>query len=121
MTWTYRNGDGTAVIRNGEAVRTVKVLLNRQKDESDRLAIFSRYGADSGYHAGDELEEVFSYGLVAETVDGALNRAFSDFNRGSPTFVGDEKYPQRSVSVGDVFEVDGVRYAVANVGFTEVA
>ena len=94
----------------------VKILLNRQKDEDGRLAIFSRLRSDGAYEPGDELECVYEYEVEGE-LNAALERVFSDFNRGSPTFVGDEAYPQRSLSVGDVVQVDGLLYAVAPVGF----
>lgn len=89
-----------------------RVYLNREKDEDDRLAIFSRLRSEGAYVAGDELEHVFTYGH-----DEGLERVFSDFNRGSPTFVGDESYPQRSLSVGDIVTMDGVGFICAPAGF----
>lgn len=95
----------------------VKVLLNRQKDEEGRLAIFTRLRGEDAYQASDELEAVYEHDVEPSSVEAALNDAWSDFNRGSPTFVGDDAYPQRSLSVGDVVEVDGQRFAVAPSGF----
>lgn len=103
----------------------VRVFLNREKDEDGRLAIFSRSRAEGAYKKGDKLERVYEYdvGLWSEADTNAaavLDRVWSDFNRGSGTFVGDDAYPERSLSAGDVVEVAGVRYSVESVGFKEV-
>ena len=98
----------------------VKVFLNRAED------LFSRFGGgETTYQDGDELEHVLTLNVdVSEVqVDGGaavLNRAYAMTNRGSDTFVGDEVYPQRSLSVGDVLEVLGSRFAVAGFGFTRL-
>jgi hypothetical protein len=98
----------------------VRVFLNREKDADGRLAIFSRIGGEA-YRKGDKLERVYDYDFVGDfDRDRVLGRVYSDFNRGSPTFVGDDAYPERSLSAGDVVEVDGVRFAVERVGFKEV-
>ena len=94
-------------------MKRVTVLLNRQKDEDDRLAIFSRMRG-SAYREGDELEAVYTYYLDGDEI---LERVFSDFNRGSPSFIGDEEYPQRSLSVGDVVEIEDFRWICESVGW----
>lgn len=94
----------------------VTVFLNKEETPDGRLAIFDRF--PGAYHEGDALEAVYSYTVAAGgSVEAVLERAFSDFNRGSPTFVGSAHYRHRSVSVGDVIEVDGARYSVASEGF----
>jgi hypothetical protein len=94
----------------------VKVLLNRQEDASGRPAIFTRFG-ESAYAVGDKLEAVYETEIEALSPTDALNRVFAMFNRGSGLFVGDIVYPQRSLSVGDVVEVDGIRYSCENIGW----
>ena len=98
----------------------LRVLLNRQEDAAGRLAIFSRFGG-SAYAVGDKLEAVYETTVEADSVEDALNRSFGMFNRGSGSFVGDEAYPQRSLSAGDVVEVDGVRYSCERFGWKERA
>lgn len=98
----------------------VTVFLNREEDDEGRLAIFARFRDEVTYQAGDKLESVFSYEVSAEDRPEALARVWSDFNRGSPTFVGDEAYPQRSLSMGDVVEVDGKRFSPVMAGWKEV-
>jgi hypothetical protein len=93
------------------------VFLNRQEDEDGRLAIFSRLRTEGAYQEGDELEAVFTRTVAGETEQDALNTVYAWLNRGSGTFVGDEAYPQRSLSVGDVVVLDGERYSVESVGF----
>lgn len=99
----------------------ITVFLNRQEDEDGRLAIFSRMRDEDAYQPGDYLEDVWS-GYVTEMPDeDVLELVFEMFNRGAPRFVGDEEYPQRSLSVGDVIEVDETdRYAVERVGFKKI-
>lgn len=91
--------------------------LNRQEDEEGRLAIFSRFRTEGAYQEGDELEAVFTRTVAGETPEHALETVYAWLNRGSGTFVGDEAYPQRSLSVGDVVTLDGERYSVESVGF----
>lgn len=98
----------------------VVVHLNREQDSEGRLAIFSRMRDEETYVEGDALEQVASTWVVAESVDATLEKVFAMFNRGSGLFVGDEVYPQRSLSTGDVVEVDGVRYACQSVGWAAV-
>lgn len=104
----------------------VRVFLNRETDEDGRTAIFCRFGAGEGvYREGDALELVYEYDDAdadAELARGVtvdvLNRAFAKFNRGSDTFVGNDEYPERSLSAGDVIEVGGALvYSVEGVGF----
>lgn len=95
----------------------VKVFLNRQEDEDGRLAIFARFGQGGTYREGDELEHVATVRADADDIAGALNKTYAMTNRGSDTFLGDVMYPQRSLSVGDVLEVAGLRYSVEGVGF----
>lgn len=96
------------------------VFLNRQEDTDGRLAIFSRLRTEDAYQPGDELEEVFSSFLFEEEDENTLELLFSKFNRGAPDFVGDDLYPERSLSVGDVVEVNGVRYACESAGWREI-
>lgn len=98
-------------------MKRVTVLLNRQEDEDERLAIFSRARSESAYQEGDKLEAVYTYEVEEDDEGRVLSQVFSDFNRGSPTFVGDEAYPQRSLSVGDVVEVEGFRWICESVGW----
>lgn len=98
-----------------------EVFLNRQEDEEGRLAIFSRLRSEDAYQDGDALELVLTTTVAADSKDGALNTVFALTNRGSGSFVGDEAYPQRSLSVGDVVALDGERFAVAGVGFKALA
>ena len=93
------------------------VFLNRQEDEEGRLAIFSRLRTEGAYQEGDELEAVFTRAVAGESKEDALETVFAWLNRGSGTFVGDEAYPQRSLSVGDVVALDGERFVVAVAGF----
>jgi hypothetical protein len=95
----------------------VIAYLNREKDDCDRLAIFTRL-REEAYQEGDELEAVYS-DYYDGGYDEILDRVWSDLNRGSPTFVGDERYPQRSLSVGDVVEFpeSHLRFIVKAVGF----
>lgn len=93
----------------------VKVLLNRQ-EEDGRLAIFSRFGYESKYREGDDLEHVATLAVDGESASEILNKSYAMTNRGSGSFVGD-LYEARSVSAGDVFEVLGLRFAVESVGF----
>ena len=111
----------------------VKVYLNREQDEKGRSIMGSRFGEDR-YQAGDHLEEVYSY----ETFDVPHTSAAGDYlyapqtprtelevvyallNRGSGTFVGDFFYHERSLDVGDIVEIDGVRYSCEPVGWKEV-
>ena len=95
----------------------VNVFLNRQEDDEGRLAIFARFGQGGTYREGDELEQVVTVTVEADSVSDALNQTYAMTNRGSDTFLGDEAYPQRSLSVGDVLEVAGLRYSVEGVGF----
>lgn len=95
----------------------INVFLNRQETPEGRLAIFSRLHHFDVYRDDDKLELVYSYELDEPSTDHALNRVFSDFNRGSSTFVGDSKYPHRSLSAGDVVEVNGDRFYVNHIGF----
>lgn len=97
----------------------VTVLLNREEDEQGRLAIFSRFRDEEAYQEGDALESVFEFETEVEA-EGVLDYAFALFNRGSGIFIGDEKYPQRSLSVGDLLEIDGERYVCASVGWRKV-
>lgn len=98
-----------------------KILLNRQEDEDGRPAIFTRFRSEDTYQPDDELEEVFTGQLYAEDPEHTLDTLFAKFNRGSGTFVGDDLYPQRSLSAGDVVEVGGARYACENVGWKKLA
>lgn len=102
-----------------------KVLLNRQTDEDGRLAIFTRFRSEDSYQPGDELEEVFVGQLYAEASEHLLDVLFEKFNRGAPGFIGDDLYPQRSLSKGDVVEIsDGLqtkRFACQSIGWKEVA
>ena len=100
----------------------VQIRLNRQEDEDGRLAIFSRLpqrDADASvYEEGDTLETVWDgYVPTGETTRDTLNSVWPLFNRGAPGFIGDDEYPQRSLSVGDVVVVDGARFAVGSFGF----
>lgn len=99
----------------------VKVFLNRAED------LFSRFGGgQTTYQEGDELEHVITLDVdisdvTSDDLGGAvLNKAYAMTNRGSGTFVGDEAYAQRSLSVGDVLEVLGSRFAVAGIGFVRL-
>lgn len=95
---------------------TVSVFLNRQKDEQGRLVAWSRFG-DRKYQDGDDLEHVLDLDVG---MDDPLNETFRRLNRGSGEFVGDDVYPQRSLSIGDVLEVLGTRWSVESVGFERV-
>jgi len=98
----------------------VKVFLNRAED------LFSRFGGgESTYQADDELEHVVTLNVDVSDVTGdranaVLNRAYAMTNRGSGVFVGDDVYAERSLSVGDVLEVLGTRFAVAGIGFVRL-
>jgi hypothetical protein len=98
----------------------VKVFLNRAED------LFSRFGGgETTYQSDDELEHVATLSVEVEVVTGdlgnaVLNRAYAMTNRGSGVFVGDDVYAQRSLSVGDVLEVLGSRFAVAGSGFVRL-
>lgn len=94
------------------------LYLNREEDEEGRLAIFSRFGEDR-YQAGDVLERVWSGPVIAEDHIEGLEFIFAMFNRGSGSFVGDDVYPHRSLSVGDVVEIDGERYSCEPVGWKQ--
>lgn len=103
----------------------VEVLLNRTEDEDGRLAIFSRLGDEPKYQSGDALEQVWSGTVtVDEPNEDVLNLTYVTyemFNRGAPRFVGDDAYPQRSLSIGDVIRLDECdRYVVENVGFKKL-
>lgn len=101
--------------------RHINVLLNREEDENGRLAIFTRFRDEDSYQEGDRLESVWAGHVEADSDEDALNLVFEMFNRGAPRFVGDEAYPQRSLSVGDCVEVTGVRYACQSVGWKKLA
>jgi hypothetical protein len=96
----------------------VKILLNRE-ELNGRLAIFARFGADAGYQLGDKLAHVASFETDLTDTDSVLALAFEMFNRGAPKFVGDYMYPERSLSVGDVVEIDGTRFACQPVGWKQ--
>jgi hypothetical protein len=98
-----------------------EVFLNREEDEDGRLAIFSRLRSESAYQEGDALELVLTTTVAGDSKDEVLNKVFALTNRGSGTFVGDEAYPQRSLSVGDVVALDGERWSVEGVGFKKLA
>lgn len=89
------------------------IYLNREKDAEGRLVAWN---PGVGYVEGHELEKVYE-GVVSEADLGLI---FAMFNRGSGRFVGDERYPQRSLSVGDVVELGGTRYACDPVGWKEL-
>lgn len=95
----------------------VKILLNREEIDG-RLAIFTRFGTEPKYRAGDALEEVASF--TTDRGEGVLDLAFEMFNRGAPKFVGDYIYPHRSLSVGDVIQIGGCRWSVETVGFMPI-
>lgn len=102
----------------------VEILLNRQEDEDGRLAIFSRFRGEDAYQDGDTLEQVWSGRVEVDEASGedVLALAFEMFNRGAPRFVGDDAYPQRSLSVGDVVRLDETdRYACQSVGWKRLA
>jgi hypothetical protein len=99
----------------------VEVFLNRQEDDEGRLAIFSRFRGEDTYQEGDALELVLTTTVSGDSKEEVLNKTFALTNRGSGTFIGDDAYPQRSLSVGDVVALDGERYTVANVGFKALA
>ena len=88
----------------------VEVFLNRQEDDEGRLAIFSRFRDEAPYQEGDALELVLTTTVSVYSKEEVLNKTWALTNRGSPTFIGDEAYPQRSLSVGDVVALDGERY-----------
>ena len=99
----------------------VTIKLNRQEDESGRLAIFTRFHDEDAYQDGDTLEQVWDgYVPTGETVRDTLNAVWPKFNRGAPGFIGDDEYPQRSLSVGDVVVVDGQSFYVDHFGFKEI-
>lgn len=99
----------------------VKIWLNREEDEQGRPVIFTRFGYDQPkYREGDELEHVLTLEVEGETASSILNQAYVMTNRGSGQFVGDDRYPQRSLSVGDVVEVLGLRWFVEPVGFKQI-
>lgn len=95
----------------------VKILLNREEKDG-RLAIFDRFGNEPRYVFGDLLEEVASFDT--DKGEGILDLAYEMFNRGAPKFVGDYMYPHRSLSAGDVIEIDGSRWSVESVGFAPI-
>lgn len=95
----------------------VKILLNRE-ESNGRLAIFDRFGSESRYQWGDLLEEVASFDT--DRGEGVLDLAWEMFNRGAPKFVGDYMYPHRSLSAGDVIEIDGSRWSVETMGFAPI-
>jgi hypothetical protein len=95
----------------------VEVWLNRQEDGDGHLAIFTRRPSEDAYRVGDELELVLSTTVEAGSPDEALELVFAMTNRGSGIFIGDEQYPQRSLSVGDLVVLDGQRFSVERVGF----
>jgi hypothetical protein len=99
----------------------VEVFLNRQEDDEGRLAIFTRFRGEDAYQEGDALELVLTTTVSGDSKEEVLNKTFALTNRGSGTFIGDEAYPQRSLSVGDVVALDGERFAVAWVGFSALA
>lgn len=87
-----------------------KVFLNEEVDEDGRFVGFW------GYKPEHKLELVWDG--VEKDID--LETIWAMFNRGSGTFVGDTRYPKRSLSVGDVVELDGTRYAVEGVGWKQI-
>lgn len=93
-----------------------KVYLNRQEDEDGRLAIFGRFGKNR-YQDGDDLERVWEGAVIADDEHVALEQVFAMFNRGSGSFVGDDVYEHRSLSAGDVVEIDGQRFSCEAVGW----
>jgi hypothetical protein len=99
------------------------ILLNRTEDEEGRLAIFTRFRSEDTYQPDDTLEYVFSGWIVIEpgNEEHILDLLFERFNRGAPGFIGDERYPQRSLSAGDVVEVNGRRFACQRIGWIEIA
>jgi hypothetical protein len=93
---------------------TYKIKLNRQMDEDGRIAIFSRF--PPGYAIGDALDIVGEGEIEIPAAD-ALDYLWEIFNRGAPGFVGDDVWPHRSLSVGDVIEIDDRVYAIEPLGF----
>jgi hypothetical protein len=99
----------------------VEVFLNRQEDEDGRLAIFTRFRDESAYQEGDKLELVLTTTVAGDSKDDVLNKVFALTNRGSGMFIGDDAYPERSLSVGDVVALDRERFSVESVGFKALA
>lgn len=100
-------------------IRHIHILLNREETPEGRLAIFDRFGEDR-YQEGDLLESVWAGHIEAETDDDALALAFEMFNAGAPGFIGSTEYPHRSLSVGDVVEVSGIRYSCEPIGWNRI-
>lgn len=99
----------------------VKIWLNREEDEQGRPAVFTRFGhGESKYREGDHLEHVITLQVEGDDAYAILNHAYAMTNRGSGEFVGDDVYPQRSLSVGDVVEILGLRWSVEGVGFQQL-
>lgn len=101
----------------------VEVLLNRTEDEDGRLAIFSRMHIEDRYQSDDVLDQVWS-GVIAveEPRESILETVFEMFNRGAPGFIGDDAYPQRSLSVGDCIRIDECDlWACESVGWKKVS
>lgn len=91
----------------------VTIKLNVTEDEDGRLAIFSRFRTEEAYQDGDTLQTAFT----GEIENGGIENIYAIFNRGSGCFIGNDKYPYRSLSVGDVVIYDGVAHSVESVGF----
>lgn len=100
----------------------IEILLNETEDATGRKAIFTRFGDEDRYQEGDDLKSVWSGEVFTEETEDVLELAFEMFNRGAPRFIGDEKYPHRSLSVGDCVRVDEVDlYVCEPAGWKKVA
>lgn len=96
----------------------IEILLNETEDATGRKAIFTRFGKEDRYQEGDDLKSVWSGEVFTEETEDVLEVVFAMFNRGSGSFIGDVKYPHRSLSVGDCVRVDEVDlYSCESVGW----
>lgn len=113
---------------------TVRAFLNdltggarRYKETDEERERYEKYRAGvrperipycDGYAEGDPLIEsrLSPLEVEAEDVYGALEEVFYEMNKDTRA---NGPY-ERSLSVGDVCEVDGKRYAVAGMGFEAI-
>lgn len=96
----------------------VKVHHRTAVGGADRIPFFSPYAQE------DDLLEVYAYESSAKDHGSALESAWYLFNigheQGVDVALAYREKRLRSLSVGDVVEVDGVRYACNPMGWARV-
>lgn len=89
---------------------TFRIYLNRAQD------LFRRFGSDGGYHVGDPLGFVHEGAVITDESEAALlEKIFEIYNIAHPV-----DYRERSLSVGDVVEINGCRFACQPTGWTRL-